>query len=56
MPTTEKRPLKVFLCHAHSDAITVTLLYGRHKMINDAAGYSVHLTGGIRASGRSGLY
>ena len=23
MPTTEKRPLKVFLCHAHADRDTV---------------------------------
>ncbi len=28
MPT-EKRPLKVFLCHAHSDAATVRALYNR---------------------------
>ena len=27
MPTTDKRPLKVFLCHARSDAIDVRALY-----------------------------
>jgi hypothetical protein len=29
MPTTDKRPLKVFLCHAHSDKDTVKALYTR---------------------------
>jgi len=29
MPTTDKRPLKVFLCHAHSDATAVRALYNR---------------------------
>ena len=29
MPSTDKRPLKVFLCHAHSDAPAVRALYNR---------------------------
>ena len=29
MPTADKRPLKVFLCHAHSDATAVRGLYNR---------------------------
>ena len=29
MPTTEKRPLKVFLCHAHADRDAVRTLYTR---------------------------
>ncbi len=29
MPTTDKRPLKVFLCHAHSDKDAVKALYSR---------------------------
>ena len=29
MPTTDKRPLKVFLCHAHADRDTVRELYTR---------------------------
>jgi len=29
MPATDKRPLKVFLCHAHSDATVVYALYNR---------------------------
>ncbi len=29
MPTFGKRPLKVFLCHAHSDATVVRTLYNR---------------------------
>jgi hypothetical protein len=32
MPET-KRPLKVFLCHAHSDAATVRGLYLRLKRV-----------------------
>lgn len=31
MPTTDKRPLKVFLCHAHSDVAAVRTLYSRLK-------------------------
>ncbi|MEW6030861.1 MAG: hypothetical protein ACOYZ8_07250 [Chloroflexota bacterium] len=29
MPTTDKRPLKVFLCHAHADRDRVHALDGR---------------------------
>ncbi len=29
MPTTDKRPLKVFLCHAHADRDAVRALYTR---------------------------
>jgi len=29
MTTTDKRPLKVFLCHAHSDKDAVKALYTR---------------------------
>ena len=29
MPITDKRPLKVFLCPAHSDATAVRALYNR---------------------------
>jgi hypothetical protein len=29
MPSIAKRPLKVFLCHAHSDAVAVRALYNR---------------------------
>ncbi len=29
MPTTDKRPLKVFLCHAHADRDLVRALYTR---------------------------
>lgn len=29
MPTIDKRPLKVFLSHAHSDAAAVRALYKR---------------------------
>ena len=35
MPTTNKRPLKVFLCHAHADRAPVRALYARLTKVSN---------------------
>ncbi len=38
MPETDKRPIKVFLCHAHADRDTVRALYARLTTLALAGG------------------
>ena len=37
MPATDKRPLKVFLCHAHADRDPVHALYTRFTKVAQVA-------------------